>query len=217
MVEYKSVSCPSCGNRIENVDRFSAMAVCDYCGCGCYFQDEAVMAMGEMAILTEYPTPMYLHATGTLRDRRFTVVGRVRYRYSGGFWDEWYLSFSDGSYGWVAEDEAEFSLEKEIENPGDIPGYDKVRPGDNLIIAGESVIVDERNVAKLEGAEGSLPWVLSKDTEFPYIDASQEDYTVTIEYSEDGPEVFLGEWIDLSEIKLDRPKEDEEYSGWSDA
>jgi hypothetical protein len=193
------------------------MAVCDYCGVAFYFQDEAVLAMGEMAILVDYPTPLYLHATGRLKGTRFQVVGRVRYRYSKGMWDEWYLRFDDGTYGWIVDDEMEFSIEKEIETPDSIPDYENVRPGSLLEVGGKSLSVDERDVAWLEGAEGSLPWVLSKDVEFPYLEASNSELMVTVEYSEDGAEVFTGERIELAEISLDHPKEDFGGADWSDA
>ncbi len=218
MVNYKKVSCPNCGALIEDIDRFAAMAVCEYCGGAMVWQDDAVLAMGDMAILVEYPTPLYLHATGQVRGKRFEVAGRVRYRYAKGFWDEWYLAFEDGSYGWIAEDEYEFSFERAVRGPVQIPAYSQVSPGGQLVVEGKFVIVDEKDVAYLEGAEGSLPWVLTKDRQFPYVEASQGDYMVTIEYTEGAPEVFVGEWVDVGEIKLDYPKDDQEDgSGWSDA
>jgi Domain of unknown function (DUF4178) len=215
-MSYKSAACPSCGGWIDKIDRFAAMAVCDYCGGAFYFDDEAVLSMGEMAILTEYPTPFYIGATGKIRKKNFEVVGRVRYRYHSGFWDEWYLKYTDESYGWIADDEMEFSFEHAINNPGIIPPHDQISPGQTLVIADKALIVDERDVAILEGAEGSLPWVLTKDTEFPFVELSQGDDMVTIEYGEDGIEVFAGEFVDADEIKIDFPKEDNS-GGWSEA
>ncbi len=217
MTEWRTLSCPSCGAPVE-MGRFASMAVCDYCGSGVYLEDEAAKALGEMAILTEYPTPLYLHATGSLRGKRFTVVGRVRYRYSRGFWDEWYLSYDDGSYGWIADDEMELSLEHEMFDFKNVPDFENAVPGAGIEVSGNSLIIDEKDVAELEGAEGSLPWVMTKDQQFPYLEASQDDFMATVEYSEDGPEVFSGEWVSQDELKLDHPKDDDGgFGGWTDA
>ena len=215
---YKNTSCPSCGAPADDVDRFAAMAVCEYCGGAFYFKDEAVLAMGKMAIMVEYPTPFYIHATGSFRKKEFQIIGRLRYRYAKGFWDEWYLRFDDDTYKWFVEDEMEFSMEEEVKTPENLPAFDMLYPGCPLIIDKHNLQVDELDVAKLEGAEGSIPFVITKDTMFQYADASQDEYTVTIEYAEDGPEIYQGIWIDKDELKLDYPKDEmEENSGWADA
>ncbi|MEQ8821342.1 MAG: DUF4178 domain-containing protein [Sumerlaeia bacterium] len=217
MQTYKKANCPSCGAKSDQIDRFAQMAVCDYCGSAFYFKDEAILAMGEMAILVEYPTPLYVHATGHIKGKAFDIIGRVRYRYSRGFWDEWYLRYDDGGFGWIVEDEQEYSLERTIENPGAVPPLQSLNPGSRATIAGQAVFVDERDEAHFEGAEGSLPFLVSENRRFPYVDASQGETTVTIEYGEEGTEVFVGHFIDVGDIALDHPKEDMQGYGWSEA
>ena len=214
--QYKNVKCPSCGAPADNVDRFAAMAVCEYCGGAFYFDEDAIKAMGKMAIMVEYPTPLYVGATGALKGKRFATLGRLRYRYPRGFWDEWYLRYDDGQGLWLAEDEGEFSLEVQVDSPGPIPPRGSVRPGAQLTLANKQVIVDEVDKATLEGAEGSIPFVITKDTSFDYVDASLGDDTITIEYASEGPEVYYGTWIDVGEIVLDNPKEEEDGE-WFDA
>jgi len=216
MAQYKNTNCPSCGAPNE-VNRFAAMAICAYCGAGYYFRDEAVLAMGEMAIMAEYDTPLYVGASGRLRKKRFYIDGRVRYRYERGFWDEWYFVFDDGSNAWICEDELEFSLEKDFEKPTNIPSFESLSPGSPLRLGDLSFAVNEKDTAYFEGAEGSLPFVLSKDRQFPFVDASNEESTATIEYSEEGPEIFIGEWVDQEEIQLDHPKPETDDTEWSDA
>lgn len=197
---------------------FAAMAVCEYCGAGFITDKDRVMAMGEMAILVEYPTPFYIHATGRFRGKRFEIAGRLRYRYSRGFWDEWYLRYEDETGAWLVEDEGETSFEKAIKRDSALPKWDAVEPGHQLTLGGTAASVDEKDVARLEGAEGQLPFPITKDREFPYVDASGGEETFTIEYGVDGPEVFQGIWVDAEEFVLDEPKPDEEGGGgWFDA
>jgi len=214
----KKVNCPACGAPAENVNRFAAMAVCEYCGAGFNFDDDTINAMGKMAIMVESSSPLYLGATGTIKERRFTIAGRLRYRYPDGFWDEWCLNFEDSQApGWLSESEGEFSLRKEVEKADNIPAFNNINTGDHFIINQNRVSVDEKNNASLEGAEGSIPFVISKDTTFKYIEASAGEITITIEYAEDGPEVYIGQWVDESDIILDNPREEYDEDGWFDA
>jgi hypothetical protein len=212
----KNVKCPSCGAPVD-VDRSAAMAVCDYCESAFYFKDEAVELRGKVGTLVETSSPLYVGATGTFRSQGFRVMGRIQYRCEGSIWEEWFLRTEPGAELWICEDELEFSLETPVENPGPIPGFEAIRPGELLQVAGEALGVDEKDVASLESVEGSLPFPLDIDRQFPYVDASGGETTVTVEYSADGPEVFRGTWIDPSEIELDNPKPDEEMADWSDA
>ncbi len=214
MAEYKNINCPSCGAPGE-VDRFAAMAVCAYCRGAFYLKDEAVLAMGEMAILAETDSPLYLNATGKLRGKRFTIMGHIQYRYSEGLWEEWFLRCDDGSELWINEDEMEYSLEEEVQSPGVIPPVEQIEPGQAITIAGKNVSVDEIDQAELVAAEGSLPFQLGLDRTFPYFDASGEDAVFTVEYVEDGIEVYAGTWLDAEEIKLEAPKPDSDRLGWS--
>ena len=48
---------------------------------------------------------------GTWKDTRFELTGRAQYRHElGGFWDEWYATFSNGWVGWLAEAQGRFYL-----------------------------------------------------------------------------------------------------------
>ena len=214
---YKNVNCPSCGAPVEEIDRFAAMAVCEYCGSGFHFDEDAIKAMGKMAIMVEYPTPLYTGARGSFNGKRFTVVGRLRYRFERGFWDEWFLRADSGEEIWLAEESGDFYFQEELSDTTSVPPRESLKPGSRLNIAGSSVTVDEMDEAQLEGVEGALPYVVSMDRHFPYVNASQGDINVTIEYTSQGPLVYKGSWVDQGDIVLDEPKEDEEVDEWFDA
>ncbi len=201
----RSANCPSCGAPKEDVDQAAAMAVCDYCGVAFYFKDESILAMGKMAILVDLPTPLYVGATGELRGRRFQVHGRLRYRYTNGFWDEWFVLYADKSEEWIVDDELELSLERSLGDPGGLPSLKSLSPGDPIRLGGKKLFIDEIDTAYIDGAEGWLPLVLALHAEFPYVDASQGEATFTIEYGQGGVEVFQGTWIDAAELNLDHP------------
>jgi hypothetical protein len=216
MAKLKNVQCPSCGAPV-NVDRSAAMAVCDYCESAMYFKDEAVELRGKVGMLVETSSPLYVGATGKIRDRGFRVMGRIQYRCEDSIWEEWFLRTDEDAELWISEDEMEFCLEQPMENPGQIPPFDRIRPGGVLRVAGATVSVDEKDVASLESVEGSLPFALDLDREFPYVDASGPEETLTIEYVADGVEVHRGTWMDPSDIELDNPRPAPQGDEWADA
>lgn len=216
MADYRTFNCPSCGAKAE-VNRVIAMGTCEYCRGAFYFKDEAVTAYGEMNVLAEPDSVLYVGATGRLKGRRFNVMGRVRYRYEEGLWDEWYLQDETFQPLWIGEDEGELSLEVPVEIKAGVPAYEEVEPGLMLnLTCGDgtvlSVSVDEMDTAVLEGIEGHLPQTLLAERQFPYVDASQGELTVTLEYGDDGADVYRGEWIGPDDLELDQPR-----MVWADA
>ena len=105
------IFCPSCGARHDIYNPGVITVVCDYCGTAVYWDEEKIETAGKQSILPEGFSRLYRGATGTLSQQRFFVLGRVRYSFGKGFWDEWYLEFNDGTLGWLIEDNHELSLE----------------------------------------------------------------------------------------------------------
>ena len=49
-------------------------------------------------------SPLKLGLKGEFNGNRFELTGRAQLRHElGGFWDEWYATFSNGWVGWLAE------------------------------------------------------------------------------------------------------------------
>lgn len=221
MGAYKTMNCPSCGAQAE-INRSIAMGVCEYCRGAFYFKDEAILAYGEMNVLAEPDSVLYVGASGSFKGKRFNVLGRVRYRYGEGLWDEWYLQDETFEPMWITEADGELSLQVEVDVTTPPPPVDQIAPGMELNLPCEdgvilSVSVDEIDTAVLEGIEGHLPETLLAERTFPYVDASQGDLTLTLEYDEAGADVYRGEWIDPELLELDNSDGDWGGGGWDDA
>ena len=91
--------------------------VCEYCGNAVYWDADKVKDAGKQAILPEGFSRLYRGATGRLKSRSFFVTGRVRYSFGHGFWDEWFLEFSDGAIGWLTEDNQQIRQQITITSP----------------------------------------------------------------------------------------------------
>jgi DNA-directed RNA polymerase subunit RPC12/RpoP len=147
---------------------------------------------------------LWVGAQGKLRGRPFTVVGRARYRYGRGFWDEWFLQDSDGKLVWLSEDEGEFCVETERALKRKVPPFDKVQAGSVIELGDFRFTVEEKDSAVLESGEGELPFKAVPGEALPYLDGSLAEGTATLEYDEDGPRLFAGDWLALPDLEVER-------------
>jgi len=133
---------------------------------------------------------LQLGKSGTLRDRRFTVLGRVRMSYSEGFWDEWWLEFEDGYHHWLEEDEGVYRLHKELDiavNP-DLIRHAKI--GGTVSIEDDRWFVTELNNAQVAGVEGSLPLAITPGESVLCIGVVGKGRKISIEWAELDVQVF---------------------------
>ncbi len=198
------MNCPSCGAGLEVDNRFARLVVCAYCNSSIVLDEKAARLTGKMAVLDPTPSPFFVGATGAFKNQRFTVLGRARYGYAKGFWDEWYLGFENGKKMWIGEDEGKYTLEKARQLRKPPASFEDVKPGDRVKIAGKRFLVEEKDVAELEGAEGQLPFEIVQGETVPFLDLRLGKQFATMEYEEEGVRLFLGRGLRSGEIELDR-------------
>ncbi len=202
--------CPSCGAELEPDSRFAHMVVCAYCESAVVLDEKAARVSGKMAVLARTPGPFFVGGTGKLMDRAFRVLGRVRYGYTKGYWDEWYLAFDDGSTAWVGEDGADFTLETGGEEE-DVPvAFDAASPGDDITIGETTYRIGEKETAACEGGEGQLPFAILSGEKVPFLDLAGAESVATVEYDTAGQScrIFRGRPLDLDEVSMDMTAEE---------
>lgn len=204
-MEAKEIQCPSCGAGHTVYNPGVITIVCEYCGNAVYWDKEKIENAGKQSVLPEGFSRLYRGASGTLFNKRFVVLGRVRYSFGMGFWDEWFLEFSDGEIGWLSEDNHELAWEKEAPSGTTVPPFSSLSPGSKIKTKTTEFIIEEVGQAECLGVEGDLPLVLQTGEKYAFADGSSPDgkYTIGIEYDNDPPTVFLGRWIKYVSLKLD--------------
>ena len=200
----KSLSCPSCGASHDIRNPGVIMYVCEYCGNAVYWDEEKVQSAGKQSVLPEGFSRLYRGATGSLHQKRFSVLGRVRYSFGRGFWDEWYLEFADGVNRWLTEDNHELAVQAQVSAEG-ITAFDSYKTGSLVHHGDKSFLVQEVGHAECIGLEGDLPKMIASGEKYPYVDASSPDgdYTLGIEFDDEMPTLFVGRWLKHAELKLD--------------
>lgn len=203
------MNCPSCGADLEEVNRFSHLVVCPYCATSIILDEKAARLSGKMALLPASTSPLFVGATGQFEGQPFQVLGRVRYGYANGYWDEWYVVLSDDTMVWISEDEGNYTLERLADNVQTSVEYATVQPGGHLNLGGEPFHVDEKDVAVCEGGEGQLPFVIVLGEKTPYLDLSTDKAFATVQWSSDGQcRIFRGRRLQFTELELDQTAEE---------
>ncbi len=198
-------NCPSCGAGIVFAVGTSLVTVCPYCKSVVGRGDRGVESLGKVADLVETNSPLDLGIKGRYDNVPFDLVGRAQFLHSaGGVWDEWYASFGDGRWGWLAEAQGRFYMTFAVPVPAGLPGYDDLELGQKLQVAeGQTLIVAEKGRAHTGSARGELPYRLIPDEELPFADLSgPRGEFGTVDYSDSAPAIYLGRQVTLDELHI---------------
>jgi len=205
-------NCPSCGAAIHFQSAASVLAICEYCHSTLVRHDLNLEDVGKMAQLQVDGTPVQLRAEGIYRNVHFGVVGRIQLRYDQGLWNEWHLLFDDMRNGWLGEAQGTYAVSFPIQVPEPVPPFEEGAPGRKIQLNGKWYEIRDIQKAVCIAGEGELPFRVGVGYEAPVVDLLGENNTfATIDYSEESPLVFLGEYVEFDELHLSGLKA---FDGW---
>ena len=118
-MQAPSITCPECGAPIARRNPWILVAQCEYCSSVVYWNQDGIEHSGKKSVLMEGFTRLYRGARGSLREHRFEVLGRLRYSFGGGLWDEWYITFENESGAWITEDDHQLAVQTPLSAPFD--------------------------------------------------------------------------------------------------
>lgn len=201
-------NCPSCAAPIEFKAGSTIVLVCPFCRSAVARTDRGLQDLGKVAEIAESESPLKLGLKGAYNGNRFELTGRAQMRHEmGGFWDEWYATFSNGWVGWLAEAQGKFYLTfyQPLPDGNALPPFDQLQIGQTIqeIPGPTALMVTEKGTATYVAAAGEIPYRLIPNEQSPYADLSGRDHAFgTIDYSMDPPWVFLGNQVSLADIGL---------------
>lgn len=200
---HKAIDCPSCGASLDIHNPGLVMAACEYCGNIIYWNEQDVINGGKQSILPEGFSRLYRGCTGTLNNKRFIVLGRVRYGYEQGFWDEWYLQYESGEDLWLTEDN--YELIKQTELKLKAPSIHQLEVYKEIEIENTNYLVTEIGTATCIGIEGRLPetYHIGEQYQFADLISTKGHYALGIEYDNTTPTVYGGPYIPYDALVLD--------------
>ncbi len=203
-MQLKQINCGSCGAPMEVKSAFTKSVVCPYCDTSNIIEDQGVDPTGKMAKLADSRSIFAIGRTGTMRGKKFEVLGRLRYGYDEGFWDEWFLQFDDGHCEWVTEEEGELSsFQKELLTQP-IENIDRLRVGQMVDIEGKRVFITELTDATILGGEGELHYRVIPGKELLHMEGNAGGKLISLEVWPREIEVHTGGPILYKEVIMNK-------------
>ncbi len=184
------------------------MAICPSCRAAVARRGADVETIGIVAELvpTSSPFRVGMASRGTKYVKPFRIVGRNQLSTGAGTWDEWYVAFSDGTWGWLAEAQGGFWILKPVESPR-APAWNELRPGERLDFGGYGVFTAiEVSEATYSSAEGELPFAARPGAVFRYADLSSADGGLaTLDYGTGAvlDAFYVGKRVELADLGIE--------------
>src|SRR4030095_2180042 len=208
-----STECPSCGGSVKFQSAFSILAICEHCNSTLVRHDMDVENIGKMAALKEDGSPLQLGTRGEYQGVSFSIVGRIQLRFDRGIWNEWYLTFNDGRDGWLGEAQGTYAVSFHRKSDQDLPAFEQLKPGKKLELNGQVFHVQDVEQARCIAGQGELPFRVNAGYNAPVADLLGENGTfATLDYSEEQPLVFIGEYVEFDDLRFSYLKD---LEGWS--
>jgi hypothetical protein len=198
------MTCSNCGAGLEVENQFIRTVTCRFCGTNYLVSgSQGLDPTGQSATLADYPSRVNVGMRGEIRGRGFRVLGRIRYAYDSGFWEEWQIAWDDGAPpDWLEEDEGYWTVYRREPIKGEVPAYEQVRVGQTVNINNYKVYITEKRTAKVAGSEGQFSSVFPLKGTFGYIQGGASDRSVSINYWEDEIELSIGDELEHHELKM---------------
>lgn len=213
-----SLNCPSCGAEVAVQSPALPYVVCAYCQTVIARGGEEVRAMGKAAVLPFDVSPLQIGTTGVIDGQAFSVVGRVRWGWSDGSWNEWLLDCADGTPRWLGEAMGQFMLTVERADleaePWAKAFAEGAAPGRTSMIEldGEVFAPSDLKVVNCIGSEGSLPFPAEANWSVTSLDMnSPSGKAISLQRDARGMQVWAGRYVALAEL---RPANLRKIDGW---
>ena len=201
-------NCPSCAAPIEFRAGSTIVVVCPFCRSAVARTDRKLEDLGKVAEIVQSKSPLQLGLRGDFNGNKFELTGRAQIKHErGGFWDEWYATFSNGWVGWLAEAQGKFYMTfyKPLPEGVRLPSFENLQIGQPVaeIPSKTPLLVAEKGTASYVAADGEIPYKLQPNEKNDYADLTGKGGAfATIDYSTDPPFVFFGQEVTLADLGL---------------
>ena len=210
----KSAACPNCGATIEFRWSGAVQTICPYCKAVLVRRDLDLEKVGTVSDLPPTSSPIQLGTEGKFGRDAFVVVGRIIYQYERGGWNEWHLRTTGGTSAWLSDAQGELAVSTPAATHADLPRAADLHVGQAYAIDGTLFTVASLTRARYAGVEGELPFESWDKSEALFADLDgqgDEPRFATIDYSDDAPVAYVGQYVDLEQLAARNLRR---FEGW---
>lgn len=213
------LACPQCGASIAFRSADLPVRICDYCRSAIVRDGATLRDAGKVAAVPEDVSPLQLGTRGRDGEHAFELVGRVRWRWDDGAWNEWLAVGNDGRHFWLGEAMGRFMLLHKIPEPqskskivADVAKLAMPKVGAVVAIAGVSYVVADVKHVTCVASEGALPQPTITGTRALSIDLMARDgRAATIQREGKATHAYAGRYVTLADIAATNLRA---FDGW---
>jgi len=213
-------NCPNCGALIGTGEPGLPVVTCGFCNSLLSKAGDALSKVGEAGQVPFDVSPIQIGTRLTVDGVRGEIVGRERWAFERGFWNEWLLQLSKGETRWVAEESGLYMVMREIEGtPDEIANLERVAAakrmamGDKVWIGGVVYFVSDMKTVRCVAVEGSLPHIIGAEDARESVDLrTKSRKTVTYQRDADGHSLWRGAYYRLEDLE---PSGLRQFEHWS--
>jgi len=194
----KTINCPQCGDKLDIHFRWTKLIACNSCKSSIFLEDDGSLKIGEASSLSPEPSIIKLYEPITINKENYLPIGKIRYSYGRGFWEEWFLKDNQNQEFWLSIDEGDFVLQQKMTMKLPFSNPLSAKVGKKY----GSYLVSERGTGECVGFEGELPENLKIGESHFYLHLDLgEGKLITVEVTSNETQTFSGKWIDPLTIK----------------
>lgn len=213
------IACPSCGAPLILRSAALPHVSCSHCQSLIRRDGSGFCEIGKVAVLPFDVSPIQIGTVGQWDGQTFEIVGRVRWGWSDGAWNEWLMLCSDGSQRWLGEAMGSFIITAERDELLAIPTIaifakgGTIARGTIVSCLGTDYVAADIKRASCLGAEGELARPTPVGAMLDNVDLrSPRGAVLSVQRDEAGTMVWAGQSVALAQMA---PRNLRQLDGWS--
>jgi DNA-directed RNA polymerase subunit RPC12/RpoP len=194
----KQFNCPQCGYTLSLYFKHTKLVQCQACKSNIFLEDDAVHLWGDSSVLAPEISILELNKAFFLEQNSYLPIGKIRYSYGRGFWEEWWIKDTQNNEYWLSVDEGDLVFQQKVKITYLDDFFERLHVG---LVTSDDWVVTELGEAKCEGFEGSLPKKIVVGSTYVYAHLSAKGAKLrTLELVDGKIEVYEGKWISPFDI-----------------
>lgn len=196
--------CLECNTRFRFLSEKSRYYTCPTCLTVHRKEGLEVVKAFVSEIIQDDCSPIELGTTGALKDKKFSVIGRIRFLFTDAHFNQWTLQYEDGGLGYLGEYAGSFCLFNDHVQDVPVQRFSSLKPG--------KLYTFNRNqkyalVAILRNedfqCEGEIPFLPPKK-EFVHLEFDGEGtlFALVNIFNNTSMEMFTGNYYDFSDLNF---------------
>jgi len=111
----KTINCPQCGYALPLYMKHTKLVQCTSCKSSIFLENDATKLAGDSSVLASKISILELNQPFFYDHKSYLPLGKIRYSYGRGFWEEWWIKDTQNNEYWLSIDEGDLVLQQKTQ------------------------------------------------------------------------------------------------------